>query len=201
MREDAAFLQAIAADPADEAVRAVYADWLEERGDPRAECLQLEEEQWSLEKDWPPTADRPEHYRRLVKRLGELQRDIPGFDDWWCAVERGLPIPDPLPELMNATATCDPACCGFEAYLPEEPLLTEWVAEAGPEKTRQALRAVDDLLARVAETGLPAATRRFAGGQIGRVTAEETALVLREIKRLLETLLLRPPEPVRRRRR
>jgi uncharacterized protein (TIGR02996 family) len=201
MREDAAFLEAIVADPTDEAVRAVYADWLQERGDVRAEYLRLEEEQRSLTDDWPLTGEPLERARRVAVRLGELQRDIPGFHDWWCAVERGLPIPDPLAGPMNATATCDPGCCGFEAYLPQEPLLAEWVAEADPEKTRQTLQAVDDLLARVVETGLPAATRRFTGGQIWRVTAEETAHVLREYKRLLEPLVLRPPEPVRPRRR
>lgn len=36
------FLAAIAANPNDAEARAVYADWLEERGDPRAEYLRLE---------------------------------------------------------------------------------------------------------------------------------------------------------------
>ncbi len=35
-------LRAIAADPDDDAVRLVYADWLSERGDPRGELIQLE---------------------------------------------------------------------------------------------------------------------------------------------------------------
>lgn len=40
--EDAAFLQAILANPADDVPRLIYADWLEERGDPRGEYLRLE---------------------------------------------------------------------------------------------------------------------------------------------------------------
>jgi serine/threonine-protein kinase len=39
--DEDAFLQAIAAAPEDDAPRLVYADWLEERGDPRAEYLRL----------------------------------------------------------------------------------------------------------------------------------------------------------------
>jgi uncharacterized protein (TIGR02996 family) len=39
--EEAAFLRAIADDPADDTNRLVYADWLEERGDPRGEYIRL----------------------------------------------------------------------------------------------------------------------------------------------------------------
>jgi uncharacterized protein (TIGR02996 family) len=41
MTEDAAFVLGIAATPRDTAVALVYADWLEERGDPRAELLRF----------------------------------------------------------------------------------------------------------------------------------------------------------------
>src|SRR5947199_1700743 len=37
--EDEGYIQAILADPEDDALRLVYADWLEERGDPRGEYL------------------------------------------------------------------------------------------------------------------------------------------------------------------
>ncbi|HEY2147185.1 MAG TPA: TIGR02996 domain-containing protein, partial [Pirellulales bacterium] len=37
-----AFLQAILADPEDDAPRLIYADWLEERGDPRGEFIRLQ---------------------------------------------------------------------------------------------------------------------------------------------------------------
>jgi uncharacterized protein (TIGR02996 family) len=40
--DEAAFLRAIANAPEDDAPRLIYADWLEERGDPRAEYVRLE---------------------------------------------------------------------------------------------------------------------------------------------------------------
>src|SRR5262249_25691611 len=42
MDNDKAFLRAIADNPTDRATRLVYADWLEERGDPRAEFLRVQ---------------------------------------------------------------------------------------------------------------------------------------------------------------
>lgn len=44
MDNNAAFLQAIVANPGDEDLRLVYMDWLEERGDPRAEFLRVRAE-------------------------------------------------------------------------------------------------------------------------------------------------------------
>src|SRR5262245_45613198 len=41
MSEDESFLRAMLAAPADSALPLVYADWLEDRGDPRAEYLRL----------------------------------------------------------------------------------------------------------------------------------------------------------------
>src|SRR5262245_33612921 len=42
MTDDRAFINAIIANPDDNDLRLVYADWLEERGDPRGEFLRLE---------------------------------------------------------------------------------------------------------------------------------------------------------------
>jgi uncharacterized protein (TIGR02996 family) len=42
MSEEEAFLAALRAEPEEDSHRLVYADWLEERGDPRAEYLRLE---------------------------------------------------------------------------------------------------------------------------------------------------------------
>jgi uncharacterized protein (TIGR02996 family) len=42
MTEETAFVRSILADPANDSLRLVYADWLEERGDPRAEYLRLD---------------------------------------------------------------------------------------------------------------------------------------------------------------
>ena len=41
MDQERAFLEEIAANPADHATRLVFADWLEERGDARANLLRL----------------------------------------------------------------------------------------------------------------------------------------------------------------
>jgi uncharacterized protein (TIGR02996 family) len=42
MSHDASFLQAILDDPDDDAVRLIYADWLQERDDPRGEFIRLQ---------------------------------------------------------------------------------------------------------------------------------------------------------------
>src|SRR5262245_42453878 len=44
MKHEDTFLQAVQAEPANEQVRLVYADWLEERGDGRAELIRVMEE-------------------------------------------------------------------------------------------------------------------------------------------------------------
>jgi uncharacterized protein (TIGR02996 family) len=85
MSEDAAFLRTIADRPDDQVSRAVYADWLDEQGDPasaaRAEFLRLEAE----------LADLPEKARQpaLVNRLRRLARRL---DSAWLAVVSRRPI-------------------------------------------------------------------------------------------------------------
>jgi uncharacterized protein (TIGR02996 family) len=51
LAKDDAFLQAIIEDPEDDAPRLVYADWLEEHGDPRAEFIRVQCELASLGED------------------------------------------------------------------------------------------------------------------------------------------------------
>src|SRR5947209_18486404 len=48
--EEASFLRALRADPGDEATRLVYADWLEERGDPLGAVLRLQCQAKGLER-------------------------------------------------------------------------------------------------------------------------------------------------------
>jgi carbon storage regulator len=48
--EEEPFLRAIEAEPGDEATRLVYADWLEERGDPLGEFLRLQCQAKDLER-------------------------------------------------------------------------------------------------------------------------------------------------------
>lgn len=65
MSLDEPFLRAIAADPDDDVPRLIYADWLEERGDPRSEFIRLQCELAQL-----PAHQRPPN---LTARESELQ--------------------------------------------------------------------------------------------------------------------------------
>jgi uncharacterized protein (TIGR02996 family) len=78
---DEAFLQAIRADPDDEAARLIYADWLDERGNAaRAEFLRLQAHLRTLQPDEP-------RHKDLDVRLREVLASQ--FDpDWLARVER-----------------------------------------------------------------------------------------------------------------
>src|SRR5690349_8680413 len=65
MTNESAFWQALAANPDDEAVRLAFADWLEQKGDPRSAWIRNPAMVHAMEEPWAdPTAN-------LVKRLGE----------------------------------------------------------------------------------------------------------------------------------
>jgi uncharacterized protein (TIGR02996 family) len=76
MAEDAGFLKAIEAAPGDDALRLVYADWLEERGDPRGSFLRVQVALHALAPDHP---NRPplEH---------DLSRSRKGQAPYWLAI-------------------------------------------------------------------------------------------------------------------
>jgi len=79
MTDEATFLQAILADPEDSTLRLAYADWLEERGDPRAEFLRVE----------AGLKERPLSRRRRTRlrlRLDELRLQLDR--DWLILVDR-----------------------------------------------------------------------------------------------------------------
>jgi uncharacterized protein (TIGR02996 family) len=91
--QDDAFIAAALAAPCDDGVRLVYADWLEEQGDPRGELLRvavrLEE---LLEQYPPPEKARPKLQRvreiaRLKARFRELRPVVPY--DWLLRFQRG----------------------------------------------------------------------------------------------------------------
>jgi uncharacterized protein (TIGR02996 family) len=69
MVNDEAFLRAVADDPADETTRLVYADWLDERDDPRGEYIRLQVE---IER----TAPHTDRYVALRTRLKALRGPI-----------------------------------------------------------------------------------------------------------------------------
>ena len=70
MTTDEGLLQAILDDPEDDALRLVYADWLEERGDPRGELIHVQSllaEGAPGDPHWPPLVRRE---RELLTRHG-----------------------------------------------------------------------------------------------------------------------------------
>ena len=67
MADDKGFLKAIKAQPCDGALRLIYADWLEDQADPRAELVRVEEEMRQL----PIYSDR---YWQLKPRRATLRK-------------------------------------------------------------------------------------------------------------------------------
>jgi len=91
MHDEQAFLQTIIADPSDDAPRLVFADWLEEHGDPRGEFIRVQCELARLPEDDP-------HYSALKDREDALfekhRQALSGpLAPWVIDVrfERGLP--------------------------------------------------------------------------------------------------------------
>ena len=74
MSDDEAFLAAVAAHPADDTPRLVYADWLDDRGDPRAEYVRLEAERHRL---------KPRDKDRRAELTGRLEALRPLADPHW----------------------------------------------------------------------------------------------------------------------
>ncbi len=118
---DADWLAAIAAAPDDPLVRLVYADWLDDQGDPRGEQLRLDVELASR-------ADNDPSAEPLRQRLTEL---VPGTDARWRAaicrvpvwVESGDPFRHPRRDSFNVDGpwyTCGECmACGLpEALAP-----------------------------------------------------------------------------------
>lgn len=82
MKPHPGFLHAILAAPHDPSPRLIYADWLEEQGDPTAQA-QAEYLRAECELDALPRKDSRK--RKLRLRLRELQKIV--GDDWWRALD------------------------------------------------------------------------------------------------------------------
>src|SRR5688500_10922713 len=67
------FLARIAADPFDDDLRLVYADWLEEQGDPRGELVRLQQEHERVNRAWLGRYAEP-HATDLAERIDQLTR-------------------------------------------------------------------------------------------------------------------------------
>jgi uncharacterized protein (TIGR02996 family) len=84
MRDEAAFLRTIAAAPADDAPRLVYADWLEGRGDPRGTFIRVQCALAALPAGDHRRHDLEEAARRLLAgHAAEWTRDIAGRVSGW----------------------------------------------------------------------------------------------------------------------
>jgi uncharacterized protein (TIGR02996 family) len=82
--DEDAFLRAIVANPADDAPRLVYADWLEERGDPDSEAKA------AFLRDTAALTTRSGRSRRATwRRLQRAARDLPGN---WVTIVAKMPI-------------------------------------------------------------------------------------------------------------
>src|SRR5262249_54858852 len=98
---EAAFLQAVRDEPEDDATRLVFADWLEERGDPRGELIRLQvgldrtDEYDDRYLEWSARSERwlNEHGDLWLSKLPRAGED--GAGAFWPRLEwhfrRGLP--------------------------------------------------------------------------------------------------------------
>src|SRR5262245_13561869 len=114
MIEEDAFVAAILAAPHDDTPRLVFADWLDERGDPRGELLRIATELEALEAADPPTDIRGRLAR--VRRIGQLTRRWrelirPEHRAWLAVVHRGP---------LHCGGVPDAECPGSWERLPPE---------------------------------------------------------------------------------
>jgi uncharacterized protein (TIGR02996 family) len=91
--QDDAFIAAVLAAPRDDGVRLVYADWLEEQGDPRSELLRVAVRLEELLEQYPPPEEprrklqRVREIARLKARFRELRQVVPSY--WLLRLQRG----------------------------------------------------------------------------------------------------------------
>ena len=74
------FLAAICANPDDDAPRLVYADWLDEHGDPRGEFIRVQVELAALCQPRMLHGAFPSHFCKICKALWILWDEEPGFE-------------------------------------------------------------------------------------------------------------------------
>lgn len=78
-REEVALFTEVVMNLDDDGARGIYADWLEERGDPRAEILRLEDELLQTDRD-------SDEFVAIQKRLRTLRRGV--SKEWIEAITR-----------------------------------------------------------------------------------------------------------------
>ena len=80
MNDEASFLDAIKANPRDRALRLVYADWLEECGDARAEYLRVDAQ---LQERVDSAVDAALTDPKVRQLRAQLKKMAPQFDPEW----------------------------------------------------------------------------------------------------------------------
>jgi uncharacterized protein (TIGR02996 family) len=93
MDEETAFVNAILASPRDDTVRLVFADWLDERNDPRDEWLRVTVRLQQLVWNFAPVESRAKQLwvrevAQLQRRLRELRSLV--SEAWALRIQRGL---------------------------------------------------------------------------------------------------------------
>jgi uncharacterized protein (TIGR02996 family) len=100
MEDGAALLRAIVEDPADDAVRLVYADWLEENGEPdRGEFIRVQIEMGRLAPDDPAREPLRGRLGKVNARMDEWRRALPrlrgvNWQRFWRGFVSGADVAD-----------------------------------------------------------------------------------------------------------
>jgi len=84
MDRDEGFIQALLANPDDDSLRLVYADWLDDHGDPSGEFLRVVCALRNLTKDdkrWGPLWQRKHELRKMVRTAGVARVDRTSAED------------------------------------------------------------------------------------------------------------------------
>ncbi len=123
MHNDESFLRSIADNPADDSTRLLYAKWLEERGDSRANFLRV---QHAFGKHLPKTSE----YRDLCKKEQDLVREL---DPSWVQRVRRYTTPEPcrnVAELVPELAPFATTTTRLHPHRAIRPLPT-WMSKIG----------------------------------------------------------------------
>jgi uncharacterized protein (TIGR02996 family) len=128
MSTRAAFLQAIHDNPDDDTLRLVYADWLEEQGDPQAELIRVQCRLARLDADDPERGELDTREREMLKRHSRDWLGPSGNDARGWSFQRGIltsvTIPVPLylehgEELRQIKPTCEILLDLSDAEIPQ----------------------------------------------------------------------------------
>jgi uncharacterized protein (TIGR02996 family) len=121
--DDDTFLRAIAERPADDAPRLVYADWLDERGDPRSRFLRV---QWELGRPVKASA----RFRELCESEQELARQL---DPAWVQRVRRYTTPAPCRDITKLVPDLIPYARRTTRLHPHRAVgrLPEWASKIG----------------------------------------------------------------------